>query len=66
MFMDSLIIFYYFKYFNLKKYLEWFIFIFDVDIFNVNDDNFLIDLVFNCLFKSICCKYYLKVEMVFY
>ena len=41
-----------------KKYLERLTSIFDVDIFHLNDDNSLIDPDLNCLFKSICCKYY--------
>ena len=41
-----------------KKYLERLTSIFDVDIFNLNDDNSLIDPGLNCVFKSICCKYY--------
>lgn len=36
---------------NSKKYLERLTRIFDADIFNVNDDNPLIDPDLNCLFK---------------
>ena len=42
-----------------KKYLERLTSIFDVDIFNLNDDNSLVDPDVNCLFKSIRCKYYI-------
>ena len=35
-----------------KKYLERLTSIFDVDIFNRNDDNSLIDPDLNCVFKS--------------
>ena len=41
-----------------KKYLERLTSFFDVDIFNLNDDNSLVDADLNCLFKSIRCKYY--------
>ena len=41
-----------------KKYLERLTSFFDVDIFNLNDDNSLVDPDLNCLFKSIHCKYY--------
>ena len=41
-----------------KKYLERLTSIFDVDIFNLNDDNSMVDPDLNCLFKSIRCKYY--------
>ena len=41
-----------------KKYLERLTSIFEFDIFNLNDDNSLVDPDINCLFKSIRCKYY--------
>ena len=41
-----------------KKYLERLTSFFDVDIFNLNYDNSLVDPDLNCLFKSIRCGYY--------
>ena len=41
-----------------KKHLERPTSTFDVDIFNLNDDNSLVPPDLNCLFKSIRCKYY--------
>ena len=41
-----------------KRYLQRLTSIFDVDMFNLNEDNSMVDPELNCLFQNIRCKYY--------
>ena len=58
MLLNSLIIVYHHKYLQKRTSSDLLASVFNVDIFNLNDDNSLVDPDLNCLFKSIRCKYY--------